>query len=257
LSNRFDKGLGFEDSRLTRWGPLDELSGLVLDPKWREILKRFWRSEDGLRLSHFLESRLQSGAHIYPASPFKALELTPFDQVNIVILGQDPYHGEGQAHGLAFSVPQGIKPPPSLVNIFKELKRDPGIDGFEVPTSGNLQPWAQGGVLLLNSTLTVEQGQPASHAGQGWEVLTDLLVSKLAQEQRPLVFMLWGTHAQSKAQAIKCSSGFDPSLRLILTSNHPSPLSALRGKTPFIGNCHFSSARDWLAIKGTKHNWRL
>ncbi len=250
-----ERDFGFGDSRLTRWNLLEGLNGLGLDQRWLQVLQVFWRSEEGVELSHFLLSRLEGGAHIYPSEPFKALELTPFDQVNVVILGQDPYHAPGQAHGLAFSVPEGIKPPPSLVNIFKELKRD--VSGFDVPTSGNLKPWARGGVLLLNTTLTVEQGKPASHAGQGWEVLTDLLVSKLAAETRPLVFMLWGAHAQSKVEAIKSSSGWLESQRLILTSNHPSPLSALRGKTPFIGNGHFSTARDWLAKKGIKLDWRL
>ena len=250
-------GFGFAESLLRNWVPLDELAGLELDAAWIEVLRAFWRTESGMNLSHFLARRLESGACIFPATPFRALELTPFDRVNVVILGQDPYHGPGQAHGLAFSVPQGVKSPPSLVNIFKELVRDPGISGFSIPASGNLESWARAGVLLLNTTLTVEQGRPASHAGQGWEDLTDELIAKLSSEKKPLVFMLWGAHAQSKAQVIKSSPGWSEADRLILSSNHPSPLSALRGKTPFIGNCHFSLAQEWLAKNGIKQGWSL
>jgi len=250
-------GNSFSDALLQGWDPLEELNGLDLDSRWLKVLQSFWRSKEGVRLSEFLTTRIDSGAQVYPATPFKALELTPFEQVKIVILGQDPYHGPGQAHGLAFSVSPGVKPPPSLVNMFKELDRDPDIVGFKVPNSGNLETWARSGVLLLNTTLTVEQGKPASHAGQGWEVLTDLLISALSDATRPLVFMLWGAHAQSKLEVIKSSSGWSEANRLVLTSNHPSPLSALRGKTPFIGNSHFSKARNWLADKGVELEWNL
>ncbi len=255
--NRLDQDFGFGENKLVRWEPFDELHNDRLDPRWIKILKSFWRSEHGSKLSLFLSSRLQSGACIYPSTPFKALELTPFDSVNIVILGQDPYHGPGQAQGLAFSVYPGIKPPPSLVNIFKEIDRDPGIADFRVPSSGNLESWARSGVLLLNTTLTVEKGEPASHSAQGWEILTDQLILELACEKRPMVFMLWGAHAQSKVTVIKSSPGWSVENCLVLTSNHPSPLSASRGKTPFIGNCHFSLAQDWLAKRGIGMNWQL
>ena len=252
-----EASLDFGSSALERWHLFDELNGLHLDSDWAGILKTFWRSQLGTELSQFLSSRLESGARIYPATPFRALELTPYNQVNVVILGQDPYHGEGQAHGLAFSVPKGVKAPPSLQNIFKELHRDPDIKDFAMPVSGNLEAWARAGVLLLNTTLTVEQGAPASHSGQGWESLTDQLIAGLCRQNRPLVFMLWGAHAQSKLEVIKSSLGWRENNRLVLTSNHPSPLSALRGKTPFIGNGHFSLARNWLASRGIEQEWRL
>jgi len=253
----FDQALAFGSSALENWYPFDELNGLHLDTQWAQILKTFWQSHEGTELSQFLSSRLESGARIYPATPFRALELTHYNKVNVVILGQDPYHGEGQAHGLAFSVPKGVRPPPSLQNIFKELQRDPDIKDFVAPMSGSLEAWARAGVLLLNTTLTVEQGAPASHTGQGWESLTDQLIAGLCIQKRPIVFMLWGAHAQSKIEVIKSSPGWSEANRLVLTSNHPSPLSALRGKTPFIGNGHFSWARNWLASKGIDQDWLL
>ena len=252
-----NQAFDFDNLALQQWEPLNETRGVDLDPQWSGVIDPFWRSECGAQLSQFLVSRLKSGARIYPPAPFRALELTPVKQVNIVILGQDPYHGEGQALGLAFSVSPGVKLPPSLVNIFKELERDPDISGFKVPLSGNLESWGRRGVLLLNTTLTVEQGAPASHAGQGWEILTDQVIALLSAQKKPLVFMLWGAHAQSKVEVIRSSAGWREVDRLILTSNHPSPLSALRGKTPFIGNCHFSLAQSWLAQRGIEHDWVL
>jgi uracil-DNA glycosylase len=220
-------------------------------------VKAFWSSEQGARLAQFLNVRIRGGAIVYPSEPLRALELTDLDEVHVVILGQDPYHGAGQAHGLAFSVPCGVKPPPSLVNIYKELDRDPGVQGFTVPQTGNLEPWATRGILLLNTTLTVEQGLPGSHAEQGWEALTSQLICELARQPHPIVFMLWGAHAQSKEQIIRECLSKDLSSKLILKSNHPSPLSAFRGKNPFLGNAHFSQASAWLAYRGVDLSWWL
>lgn len=188
----------------------------------------------------FLQQRLTDGAAIFPPQPLRALELTAPESVRVVILGQDPYHGRGQAEGLAFSVAPGVAIPPSLRNIFKELQRDLGepIPLFPHP-GGSLVRWARHGVLLLNTCLTVEEGLPASHSGKGWEVLTDSLIQTISQNASPVVFMLWGSHAQSKRSLI------DASRHLVLCANHPSPLSALRPPVPFIGCGHFSQARAW------------
>ncbi|MNT50951.1 Uracil-DNA glycosylase [compost metagenome] len=166
--------------------------------------------------------------------------------MRVVILGQDPYHGRGQAEGLAFSVAPGVPLPPSLRNIFKEMQRDLGAPFPPSPEpGGSLVKWAKNGVLLLNTCLTVEEGQPASHAGKGWEALTDAVIRHVAEGPRPVVFMLWGAHAQSKRAFIPQDRG-----HLVLTSNHPSPLSALRPPVPFIGNGHFGKARDFRAQHG-------
>jgi len=207
---------------------------------WQALVNQFYVSEVGLRLVSFLQQRLKARATVFPPQPLRALELTPPESVRVVILGQDPYHGRGQAEGLAFSVAPGVALPPSLRNIFKELQRDLG----EAPPSfpqpgGSLVRWARHGVLLLNTCLTVEEGQPASHAGKGWEVLTDALIQQVSQGPTRVVFMLWGSHAQSKRALI------DASRHLILCANHPSPLSALRPPVPFIGCGHFSQARAW------------
>lgn len=188
----------------------------------------------------FLRQRLAAGATIFPPQPLRALELTAPESVRVVILGQDPYHGRGQAEGLAFSVAPGVALPPSLRNIFKELQRDLGepMPPFPSP-GGSLVRWARQGVLLLNTCLTVEEGQPASHAGKGWEVLTDAIIRQVSDHSEHVVFMLWGSHAQSKRKLI------DASRHLILCANHPSPLSALRPPMPFMGCGHFSQARDW------------
>lgn len=188
----------------------------------------------------FLRQRLQAGAVIFPPKPLRALELTALQSVRVVILGQDPYHGHGQAEGLAFSVAPGVALPPSLRNIFKELQRDLGtpLPTFPEP-GGSLVRWARQGVLLLNTCLTVEEGQPASHAGRGWEVFTDAVIREVSRTAAHAVFMLWGNHAQSKRALI------DASRHLILCANHPSPLSALRPPVPFIGCGHFSQARAW------------
>lgn len=209
-------------------------------PGWRELVQNFFGSPDGIRLQDFLAERLAAGATIFPPSPLRALELTAPDAVRVVILGQDPYHGRGQAEGLAFSVAPGVPLPPSLRNIFKELQRDLGAPFPSFPTpGGSLALWARRGVLLLNTCLTVEECQPASHAGRGWEVLTDAIIGHVSRTAQPCVFMLWGAHAQSKRAII------DQQRHLVLTANHPSPLSALRPPVPFIGCGHFSSARLW------------
>lgn len=211
---------------------------------WQPVLQPFWASAAGQGLARFVQARLQAGAEIYPAQPLRALELTPLAEVSVVILGQDPYHGPGQAEGLAFSVPAGVRLPPSLRNIFQELTRDLG---GVLPASGSLQGWAQQGVLLLNTCLTVEQGAPASHAKQGWETLTDALIAACSAHESPKVFLLWGAHAQSKLGLI------DASRHLVLQANHPSPLSARRPPRPFIGCGHFGQARQWLEKKAQKN----
>ena len=209
-------------------------------PGWQALADGFFASEPGARLTTYLQQRLNEGAVIFPPLPLRALELTAPQDVRVVILGQDPYHGRGQAEGLAFSVASGVRLPPSLRNIFKELQRDPGEPFPVLPQSGgSLVGWARKGVLLLNTCLTVEEGLPASHSGRGWEVLTDAIIRHVSQNAQPSVFMLWGAHAQKKRTLI------DVGRHLVLSANHPSPLSALRPPVPFIGCGHFSQARAW------------
>jgi uracil-DNA glycosylase len=200
-----------------------------------------------------LQTRLAQGAIIYPSRPFRALETLQPHAVKVVILGQDPYHGPGQAQGLAFSVPDGFKRPPSLRNILQEIEREYPTDHSELVLASNLlkndlSPWTQQGVLLLNTCLTVEDGQPASHARVGWETVTDALITAVARDASPKVFMLWGAHAQAK-RALVAEQGD----HLILMANHPSPLSARRPPAPFIGCDHFQLANDWLA----QHNLQV
>ena len=210
-------------------------------PGWQPVVQGFFESPVGHKLLAFLQSRVDAGASIFPPRPLRALELTPPEAVRVVILGQDPYHGRGQAEGLAFSVAPGVRLPPSLQNIFKEMQRDLGTPFPPFPDpGGSLVKWAKNGVLLLNTCLTVEEGEAASHAGKGWEVLTDAVIRHVAEGPRPVVFMLWGSHAQSKRALIPQDRG-----HLLLMSNHPSPLSALRPPVPFIGNGHFGKARDF------------
>lgn len=211
---------------------------------WADTVRAWRASPQGQALEAFVASRQAAGATIYPAQVLRALEATPLDAVRVVILGQDPYHGPGQAEGLAFSVPPGCKLPPSLRNIFKELARDLGAP---TPPHGHLGDWAAQGVLLLNTSLTVEDGRPASHAKQGWEALTDAVIKCLCGQTRPLVFMLWGAHAQKWAPAIEAAGR-----HLLLASNHPSPLSARRGPVPFLGCGHFSAANRFLARHGAR-----
>jgi len=233
-------GAAATPDRLMTAGP----SAWPVAPGWRPLANEFFASETGQKLLAFLRGRLADGAVIFPPRPLRALELTPPDEVRVVILGQDPYHGRGQAEGLAFSVAPGVPLPPSLRNIFKELQRDLGTPppDFPVP-GGSLVSWATQGVLLLNTCLTVEEGRPASHAGKGWETLTDGVIRQVSDGERPVVFMLWGAHAQSKRSLI------DESRHKVLLANHPSPLSALRPPLPFIGCGHFSQAREWRATR--------
>lgn len=215
-------------------------SGWPVAPGWQALVAQFFASSTGQQLLAFLQQRVQAGASIYPPQPLRALELTPPESLRVVILGQDPYHGRGQAEGLAFSVAPGVALPPSLRNIFHELERDLGQPPPAFPhPGGSLVRWARHGVLLLNTCLTVEDGQAASHAGRGWESLTDAVIAHASECAAHAVFMLWGAHAQSKRSLI------DATRHLVLYANHPSPLSALRPPTPFIGCGHFSQARDW------------
>jgi len=243
----FDRG---ETPRLTSWSPRE----WAVDPSWDAVLAPFWQGPVGRGLQARIEERLAQGAIIYPPNPMRALALTPLSSVRVLILGQDPYHGPGQAHGLAFSVAPGVRVPPSLRNIFKELQRDLGQP---LPAQGCLESWAARGVLLLNTCLTVEDGQAASHAGWGWEVLTDAVVEAVASTAPACVYMLWGAHAQSKASRIDVCARSHGREALLLQSNHPSPLSAARGAQPFLGNRHFSQARDWLDARGHPLHWTL
>ena len=208
-----------------------------LEPSWKARVGDYLSRPEMLRLSEFLRAELRAGKTIFPPPRciFAALDATPFEQVKVVILGQDPYHGPGQAHGLCFSVLPGVPPPPSLVNIFSEIGRDLGIAR---PDHGCLIPWARQGVLLLNAVLTVERGLAGSHQGKGWEGFTDNVIDHLNREREGLVFLLWGSHAQAKGALI------DTRRHRVLKAPHPSPLSAHRG---FIGCGHFSKANQWLS----------
>jgi len=219
-------------------------------PGWRPATEAFFASPTGRKLLDFLQGRLARGAVIFPPQPLRALELTPPEEVRVVILGQDPYHGRGQAEGLAFSVAPGVALPPSLRNIFKELQRDLGQ---QPAMSGHLAEWARRGVLLLNTSLTVEDGAAGSHAKKGWESLTDALIAATAKDPAPKVYLLWGAHAQAKAALIEAAGHG----HLVLQANHPSPLSATRGPTPFIGCGHFSTASEWLRGRGVEFGWSL
>jgi uracil-DNA glycosylase len=218
-----------------------------LSDGWGSVVDAYLSSTVGLRLASFIRERLAAGATIYPPRPFRALELTPLHKVRAVILGQDPYHGPGQAEGLAFSVRPGVKLPPSLRNIFKELRGGPDEP---LPSHGSLVEWAERGVLLLNTSLTVEDGQPGSHAKKGWEVLTDALLAEVAARASPCVYMLWGAHAQAKAALIEETAARHDREAMVLQANHPSPLSANRPPVPFLGCGHFGLAREWLEARG-------
>jgi uracil-DNA glycosylase len=225
------------DNRLRE--PLAQVFAQV-PPAWREVTDAFLASAAGQALAAFVDQRVQGGATVYPDRVFRALELTSPQEVRVVILGQDPYHGPGQAQGLAFSVAPGQqKLPPSLRNMLKEVQSDTGAPSI---CRDDLTPWAQQGVLLLNSALTVEDGAPQSHAGRGWEVLTDALLAHVAAQSAPVVFMLWGASAQKKRALVEAGAR-----HRVLAANHPSPLSALRPPVPFIGCRHFSQANALLA----------
>ncbi|RJG14192.1 uracil-DNA glycosylase [Pseudomonas cavernicola] len=221
---------------------------IKLEAGWKNALREEFDKPYMRELSEFLRDETAAGKEIYPPRPliFNALNLTPLDQVKVVIIGQDPYHGPGQAHGLCFSVQPGVAPPPSLLNIYKELKRDQNI---EIAQHGCLQSWAEQGVLLLNTSLTVERALAGSHAGKGWQLFTDKVIEVVSTHQPRLVFLLWGAHAQKKESLI------DSTKHLILRSPHPSPLSAHRG---FIGNGHFGRTNKFLLQHGLEPiDWRL
>jgi uracil-DNA glycosylase len=211
-----------------------------LEPSWKARLGDYLQRPDMQELARFLRARQQAGVRVYPRGGeiFNAFAHTPFAAVRVVILGQDPYHGPGQAHGLCFSVRRGVRVPPSLQNIFQELQRDLGL---APPGHGCLEAWADRGVLLLNSVLTVEEGRPGAHQGKGWEGFTDAAIAALEREREGLVFLLWGSYAQRKGALI------DRSRHCVLQAPHPSPLSAHRG---FIGCGHFSAANRYLAGRG-------
>ena len=217
----------------------DGQAAVRLDPQWRAALADEFAAPYMADLKRFLLERKAAGKRIFPPGSqwFRALDLTPPDKVRVVILGQDPYHGPGQAHGLCFSVQPGVPVPPSLLNIYKELERDLGIPR---PLHGFLEPWAQQGVLLLNAVLTVEMGDAGSHQGRGWERFTDAVIARVNALDHPVAFLLWGSHAQKKA------AGVD-NRHLVLKAPHPSPLSAHRG---FLGCGHFSQANAWLEEQG-------
>ena len=211
-----------------------------IEESWKARIGDWFAREDMRQLSAFLRQRKAAGATIYPAGAniFAAFDATPFEQVKVVVLGQDPYHGPGQAHGLCFSVLPGVPVPPSLLNIFKELETSLGLPR---PEHGCLLPWARRGVLLLNAVLTVEEGRAGAHQGKGWEGFTDHAIQALAEEREGLVFLLWGSYAQAKGKLI------DPRRHRVLKAPHPSPLSAHRG---FFGCWHFAAANEYLVRRG-------
>lgn len=227
---------------------MTEEDRIRLEPSWKARIGDWLQRPEMRELSAFLRQRKAAGSRIYPPGPqiFAAFDATPFDAVKVVILGQDPYHGPGQAHGLCFSVLPGVPVPPSLANIFKELNADLGI---APPDHGCLLPWARQGVLLLNAVLTVEEGRAGAHQGKGWEGFTDHAIETLAREREGLVFLLWGSYAQAKGKVI------DTRRHRVLRAPHPSPLSAHRG---FLGCGHFSATNQYLAQRGLSPiDWRL
>lgn len=225
-----------------------ETPAVQLEESWKRRVGDWFAQPQMRELSRFLRERKAAGAAVFPPGPqiFHAFQATPFEQVKVVILGQDPYHGHGQAHGLSFSVPVGVPVPPSLLNMYKELEADLGLPR---PDHGCLLPWARQGVLLLNAVLTVEEGRAGAHQGRGWEGFTDHVVEVLNREREGLVFMLWGAYAQRKGTAI------DTRRHRVLKAPHPSPLSAHRG---FLGCRHFSAANAYLQRNGqTPIDWAL
>ncbi|MQP75396.1 uracil-DNA glycosylase [Stenotrophomonas sp. MYb238] len=225
---------------------------IQLEPSWKARVGDWLLRPEMRELSAFLRQRKAAGVRVFPPGPqiFAAFDATPFDQVKVVVLGQDPYHGFGQAHGLCFSVMPGVPVPPSLLNIYKELEDDGNVvPPFRRPDHGCLLPWARRGVLLLNAVLTVEEGRAGAHQGKGWEGFTDHVVDVLNREREGLVFLLWGSYAQAKGKVI------DTRRHRVLKAPHPSPLSAHRG---FLGCRHFSQTNDYLARHGQAPiDWRL
>ncbi|MGY3052196.1 uracil-DNA glycosylase [Pedobacter sp. UYEF25] len=220
-----------------------------LEPSWLAVLQNEFEKDYMLQLKAFLLKEKNDGKKIFPTNSeiFSALNSTSFEKVKVVILGQDPYHGLGQAHGLAFSVKKGIATPPSLKNIYKELQSD--LDNFVIPNHGHLQKWAEQGVLLLNATLTVRAAEPGSHQKQGWETFTDTIIKKLSNQKEHLVFLLWGNYAKQKSALI------DETKHLIISSAHPSPFSAYNG---FFGTRPFSKTNIWLSEHGLDPiNWHF
>lgn len=221
---------------------------VAIEPSWKQALNDEFEKPYFGKIVAFLKDEKKAGKVIYPPGSkiFNAFECTPFDKVKVVIIGQDPYHGPGQAHGLSFSVPDGVQPPPSLLNIFKEIQNDLGIN---ITNTGNLEKWARQGVLLLNASLTVENAKPMSHAQIGWHLFTDEVIKLVSANKQHVVFMLWGRFAQNKETLI------DTSRHLVLKSVHPSPLSAYNG---FFGCGHFSKANNWLRENGEQPiDWNL
>ncbi len=214
---------------------------VIIEDSWKKVLQEEFNKEYFAQTAYFLKKEKREGVKIYPPGSliFNAFKLTPFDDVKVVILGQDPYHGQGQAHGLSFSVPDGIAMPPSLINIYKEIDSDLG---YSVQRSGNLEKWAVQGVFLLNSVLTVRANQPTSHSHIGWQSFTDAVIRTVSEQKEHVVFMLWGNYARSKRDLI------DASKHLILEAAHPSPLA--RGA--FFGCRHFSKANNYLKSTGQK-----
>jgi len=222
---------------------------IQIEESWKEALTDEFAKPYFAELRQFLKKEKDAGKEIYPPGSliFNAFNSTPFDNVRVIILGQDPYHGKGQAHGLSFSVPIGVKPPPSLVNIFKELKNE--FPDFQIPNHGNLEKWAMQGVFLLNAFLTVEANQPASHQKSGWQEFTNAVIEKLSKEREGLIFLLWGSFAQQKAVLI------DETKHTILKAPHPSPFSAHTG---FFGSKHFSKTNEILKARGEEEiDWQI
>lgn len=222
-------------------------TNVQIEESWKVALAHEFAQPYFSQIKGFIQEQKLNGKKVYPPGSliFNAFNLTPFDKVKVVILGQDPYHGPGQAHGLCFSVPQGVKPPPSLVNIFKEIKSDLGI---EPPSHGNLESWAKQGVLLLNASLTVNESEPNSHVQAGWHTFTDAVIKTISDKKQGVVFLLWGRFAQDKAALI------DTSRHFVLKSAHPSPFSA----TMFFGCKHFSKTNELLKQQGKEPiNWQL
>src|ERR1700761_8012433 len=220
-----------------------------MEPSWLNVLQDEFGKPYMANLKKFLQQEKQAGHKTYPKNSdiFNAFNTTPFDQVKVVILGQDPYHGEHQAHGLSFSVQKGITPPPSLKNIYKELATD--ISGFKIPAHGELTEWAEQGVMLLNATLTVQAGTPGSHQKKGWEEFTDKVIKTISDKKEGIVFILWGSYAQAKAELI------DQKKHFIIKSPHPSPFSADRG---FFGSKPFSKTNEILVKEGKKPiDWQI
>lgn len=221
---------------------------IQIEESWKKVLKEEFEKTYFQHIVTFLKAEKASGKIIYPPGPliFNAFKQTPFDKVEVVLLGQDPYHNKGQAHGLSFSVPDGVPKPPSLINIFKELQNDLGID---IPESGNLEKWAQQGVLLLNASLTVRQNEPGSHARIGWLQFTDNVIKKISDEKEGIVFLLWGKFAQEKQALI------DETKHFVLKAAHPSPFSASNG---FFGCKHFSKTNELLMKQHkTPIDWKI